>query len=135
MAKEPRAFRALIPDAVGKAEMLRATRATRALRQWPSVVGPLLASKSQPERYEEGTVWVAVADAVWAQELRMAKDTILQRLNQAAGEDLFKSARFGVRKVVPPSPAPEPKTLPDYDRMTLREITERRRRLLGDREP
>ena len=88
----------MLGGAIAQAEVLRAARAQRALRHWPQVVGPGLASRSHPERYERGTVWVAVEGSAWAQELRMIKDVIIDRLEQHAGErGLFIDVRFGVR--------------------------------------
>ncbi len=73
-------------------------RAQRAMRHWEEVVGPLLSERSVPERYQEGTLWVAAKGPAWAQELRMRKDQVLQRLNEIAAEQgLFQDMRVGVR--------------------------------------
>ena len=94
----------VLPKAVENAEVLRAGRASAALRRWPEVVGPLLAEKSVPDRYDRGTVWVATQGSAWAQELRLMKPMILERLEALAGEKgMFVDVRFGVR---PPRPAP-----------------------------
>jgi predicted nucleic acid-binding Zn ribbon protein len=122
----------IIPDAVGRDEILRMARAQRALRRWSDIVGPELAKRSQPDRFERGTVWVAVTGSAWAQELRMIKEKILERLRDACQEkDLFKDVRFGVRPIVKPPAQPEPKAAaaprPHEDR-TIREIAEERLR-------
>jgi hypothetical protein len=83
--------RALRPD------VLKRLRATQIARRWEQVVGQKLFEKSRPDRIDGGTLWVAVKGASWAQELRMRKDEILERLNELAGERLFKDVRFGVR--------------------------------------
>ncbi|MCW5940631.1 MAG: DUF721 domain-containing protein [Fimbriimonadaceae bacterium] len=125
----------MMPDAVGRTELLRAARAKRALQNWPSVVGPILARKSLPDRYEKGTVWVAVSGSAWAQELRMARDRIVARLNEFAGERLFEDVRFGMRPFSPMEPGgPED---PLYDdkplrAMSVEEITRRRLAILRD---
>lgn len=67
--------------------------------RWEECVGSQLASKSAPEKFENGTLWVAVAAPVWVQELRMRKNQILERLNEWADEELFVDVRFGVRPV------------------------------------
>lgn len=88
----------LLEGAVDRPEILRAARAQRVLRQWNEVVGPLLADKVQPDRYDHGTLWVAAVGSAWAQEIRLRQDTILERLNQLAEErSLFLQIRAGVR--------------------------------------
>ncbi|MFN3683614.1 MAG: DUF721 domain-containing protein [Fimbriimonadaceae bacterium] len=121
-----------IAEALGRPEVVRKARALSVLRRWPEVVGPVVARKSHPDRYDKGTVWVAVAGSSWAQELRMQRDQILLRLNELAGEaDLFKEIRFGVRPfVVSDTPQPEPTRSAlrraDTEGLSIREIAERR---------
>lgn len=88
----------VLPRAVENAEVLRAARAGAVLRRWVEVVGELLASKSVPDRYDKGTVWVATKSSEWAQELRMRMPQILERMEAMAGErGMFLDVRFGVR--------------------------------------
>ncbi len=119
----------MLPAAIEQAEVLRIARAQAILRHWPEVVGPLLAERSWPDRFSKGTVWVAVQGSAWAQELRMMKDVILERLAKRAGDDgLFKDVRFGVRpprklEPEPPPPTPAPERQED---LSIREIAARR---------
>lgn len=122
----------MLKDAIGRDEVLRAARAHSALRSWPQVVGSVLASRSTPDRYERGTVWVAVQGSAWAQELRMMKPMILERLSALADEKgLFTDVRFGVRPVQegPFQPIPEPnrpRAKPEIPEMSIRELAELR---------
>lgn len=127
---------AVLESALQQEELLRASRAWRVLRQWGEVVGPALAAKSLPDRYDRGTVWVAVTGPAWASELRLQKDQILRALSERAGEPgLFTKLRFGVRPFAaavveidePDSPAPR---LPATG--TIREIGERLIKKLQD---
>jgi len=94
----------LLSSAVARPEVLRTARAFRVMRRWAKIVGPELAKKSQPDRYDQGTLWVAVINSVWAQELRMQSDTILRRLAEEAGDrSLFEKVRFGVRSLEVPA--------------------------------
>jgi len=124
----------VLPKAVEQAEALRGARAQNALRAWETIVGPVLAQKSWPDRYGNGTVWVAVEGSAWAQELRMMRETILDRLRERSGEPaLFKAVRFGVRPLperplVVEETEPEPAASPDeeYRHLSIREIARRR---------
>jgi predicted nucleic acid-binding Zn ribbon protein len=123
---------AILPDAIARKEVLRAARAQRALRAWPEAVGNLLATKSAPERYDKGTVWVAVEGSAWAQELRMLAPAILGKLAEISGDPyLFKELRFGVRAVKKKAKDADqtrsrfPRR-PDLEPLTIREIADRR---------
>jgi predicted nucleic acid-binding Zn ribbon protein len=130
----------LMPEAIDKHEILRAARAMRVLRRWEEAVGPLLAARSHPDRYDRGTVWVSVQGAAWAQELRMIKDQILGRLRaMAPEEDLFVNLRFGVRELpeAEKAPAPRPSAAEHrlrIENLSIEEIRERRLRAWADEE-
>ena len=50
----------MLRSAVGRPEVLKAARAWRIMHRWPEIVGEGLAERSTPDRYDRGTVWVAV---------------------------------------------------------------------------
>ncbi len=120
----------MLGAAIGREEVARMVRANIVLKEWPAVVGPLLAERSHPEKFDRGTVWVAVEGSAWAQELRMSKETILRRLRERAGDpSLFADVRFGVRPL--PKPGSEATAgQPDLPTPegSIREIAERRLR-------
>ncbi len=122
----------MLPDAVAKDEVLKAARAQKVLKDWANIVGPGLAERSHPDRYDHGTVWVAVEGSAWAQELRMGKETILQRLRDKAREaSLFQDLRFGVRPIkreesIKNEPFDENAHRDEVRGLSIREIAERR---------
>jgi predicted nucleic acid-binding Zn ribbon protein len=120
----------LLNPALGRDEVVRAALAKRALRSWSLVVGEQLGARSCPDRYERGVVFIAVEGSAWAQELRLAKPQILDRLRARAGDStLFVDLRFGVRPLrplEPEAPDPEPPAIPTEDGRTIREIAEAR---------
>lgn len=122
----------MLPDAVAKDEVLKAARAQKVLKDWASIVGPGLAERSHPDRYDRGTVWVAVEGSAWAQELRMGKEMILARLREKAREAaLFQDLRFGVRPIKREEPVKNEPFDDDAHKesvkgLSIREIAERR---------
>jgi predicted nucleic acid-binding Zn ribbon protein len=125
-----RRIKQVLPAAMESPEVMRVARALAVLKRWDEVVGGPLADRSWPDRYTSGTVWVAVEGAAWANELRMMKEDILQRLKDISGEpQLFANVRFGQRKL-PERPVPlkkqEEPELKSTTEMSIREIAERR---------
>lgn len=78
-----------VKSAFADPDLVRVILARRALRQWPEVVGEVIAQNAEVERFDKGTVWVVVSGSAWAHELRMQSPVILDRLNQIAGEQVF----------------------------------------------
>jgi predicted nucleic acid-binding Zn ribbon protein len=71
---------------------LKALGVTRQIKEasvehvWESLVGPEVAAHTHVIRSEAGRVFVAVDSAPWRQELMYQKQEILEKLNQALGE-------------------------------------------------
>ena len=87
----------LIGEAFQNKEVMKAEKDQQVLWRWPAVVGEFLASKTVPDRFEHGTLWVAASGSAWAQEVRLQQVEILERLNTFAGERLFELLRVGSR--------------------------------------
>lgn len=101
----------------------------RALSSWHTVVGEGIARVARPLRLEDDTLWVAVVNSTWLQELRFQQKVILERLNAIVGEEAFKHLRFVVRSQLPPQPqvveTPDPSTrIPDTVRLNDEERAE-----------
>lgn len=104
------------------------SRATRAFAQntdsvlasvraaWPEATGPGTVNHAYPiRRSRAGVVTVACADAVWAQELDMRADELMDRLAALLGDaDAVGGLRFVVADHAIPSadPGPPPRPAP-----------------------
>jgi predicted nucleic acid-binding Zn ribbon protein len=64
---------------------------------WASAVGDQLAAVATPVTEWEGTLTIECADAVWAQELDLMQETLLERLRDQVGDQAPKALRFRVR--------------------------------------
>jgi predicted nucleic acid-binding Zn ribbon protein len=105
----------LLGVSIEQKEIVKAAQAWQALNRWPEVVGEDLARRSWPDRFEHGTVYVAVTGSAWSQELRMIKPVILSRLGSLLGNRaLVQDVRFGVRNL------PERATAPSKARSSTR---------------
>lgn len=124
----------MLSPALGREEVIRTSRAFQILRDWSSIVGEEMASRSFPDRYDHGTVWVAVEGSAWAQELRMQREHILAKLQEKCGDPgLFVNMRFGVRPLPVQEASVEPvakstKAKTRHSDASIREIAEQRLR-------
>jgi len=90
-------LRALIGKAVPRKEVYERLEARQITGDWSNVVGEYLAARSAPEAFDHGVLTIAVSSAPWAQELRLRKAELLDRLNEAAGRELFTDLRVSVK--------------------------------------
>jgi len=65
---------------------------------WTAALGERLAAAAQPVSDRDGTVTVECVDGVWAQELDLMQETVLERLRGELGERAPEALRFRVKK-------------------------------------
>jgi predicted nucleic acid-binding Zn ribbon protein len=63
---------------------------------WGEVVGERIAAVATPVSERGGAVVVSCSDSVWAQELDLMQEQLLERLRGRLGEQAPKSLRFRV---------------------------------------
>ena len=54
--------------------------------EWPNLVGPEIAAHTEVSKLHAGTLFVAVEDPAWRQELIFQKEMIRQKINDVLGE-------------------------------------------------
>jgi predicted nucleic acid-binding Zn ribbon protein len=75
------------------AQLAPATLLAEIQRAWPEAAGAAFAGQSEPVAERDGVVTVACASAVWAQELDLLSERVVQRLNQRLGKPAVRSLR------------------------------------------
>jgi predicted nucleic acid-binding Zn ribbon protein len=73
------------------------TRLAAVQASWAGAVGPRVSAVAEPVSERSGTVTVRCADPVWAEELELMQEQLLERLRERLGEQAPKSLRFRVR--------------------------------------
>jgi predicted nucleic acid-binding Zn ribbon protein len=63
---------------------------------WTTAVGERLAAVATPVSERDGTLTIECADAVWAQELDLMQETLLERLRAEVGDRAPQALRFRV---------------------------------------
>jgi predicted nucleic acid-binding Zn ribbon protein len=61
---------------------------------WSAAVGPQLAAVASPVSERAGTLTIEVSDSVWAQELDLMQEQLLERLREVLGERSPKALKF-----------------------------------------
>jgi len=63
---------------------------------WGEALGERLAAVAKPVSERDGTLTVDCVDGVWAQELDLMQEQLLERLREALGERAPEALRFRV---------------------------------------
>jgi predicted nucleic acid-binding Zn ribbon protein len=74
-------------------ELAPATLLAEVQQAWPAAAGEAFARSCAPVAERDGTVTVACASAVWAQELDLLSEPVLERLNAALGRPAVRRLR------------------------------------------
>lgn len=68
---------------------------------WSQAVGEQLAAAATPVSERAGTLTIECADSVWAQELDLMQEQLLQRLRAELGERAPKALKFRLTSASP----------------------------------
>jgi predicted nucleic acid-binding Zn ribbon protein len=75
------------------AALAPATLLAEVQRAWPEAAGEVFAANSMPDGEREGVVRVACASSVWAQELDLMSERVVEALNEALGRPAVRRLR------------------------------------------
>ena len=75
-----------------------ATLLAEVQRAWPQAAGPAVAPHGEPWAERDGEVLVACPEAVWAQELDLMSEVLVERLNQTLGRPAVRRLRVQARR-------------------------------------
>jgi predicted nucleic acid-binding Zn ribbon protein len=74
-------------------DLAPATLLAEVQRAWAEAAGEAFAAQSEPVSERDGTVTVACASAVWAQELDLLSERVVERLNERLGRPAIRGLR------------------------------------------
>jgi predicted nucleic acid-binding Zn ribbon protein len=90
--RAPRPAAGALREALGQAAPKTTLAAVQAA--WAEMVGERVAAAAEPVSERAGTVTVRCLDPVWAQELELMQEQLLERLRGRLGERAPQSLRF-----------------------------------------
>ena len=76
-----------------------ATLLAEVQRRWPEAAGEAFARHAEPVAERNGVVTVACVSAVWAQELDLLSERVVERLNALLGRPAVRGLRPQARRV------------------------------------
>jgi len=74
-------------------ELAPATLLAEVQRAWAGAAGEAFAAQSEPVAERDGVVTVACRSSVWAQELDLLSETVVERLNERLGRPAVRGLR------------------------------------------
>jgi len=77
---KPRSISGVIARSMRTLGLARQYDGWQVVDQWPEIVGEAVAERAEALRYDDGTLFVAVPDDVWRQQLSMEIESILMRV-------------------------------------------------------
>ena len=93
--KNPTSVSSVLASTLGAYRLDKKLEQYAAFPEWPRIVGEEIAAVTVPEKIIRGnTLVVRVLDAVWAQELSMMKNDILDRIFQLGVGATIDDIRF-----------------------------------------
>ena len=75
------------------ADTMPATLLAEVQRAWPQVAGERFARAAEPVSERDGVIVVACESAVWAQELDLLSERVIEGLNEALGRPAVRRLR------------------------------------------
>jgi predicted nucleic acid-binding Zn ribbon protein len=76
-----------------------ATLLAEVQRAWPEAAGSRFAPHAEPVSERDGVVIVTCSEAVWAQELDLMSELVVQRLNNALGRPAVRRLRVRATRI------------------------------------
>jgi len=121
-AKRPRAklhgLSDELADILGEDSLEELTGLARLRRAWPDIVGPMMATRTEPVQFEateDGRcLWVGVDHSIMAQQIRFLRDDIRKACFKHAGIGKLTHVRTRMTPgagIKPKKPKPKPKRL------------------------
>ena len=80
------------------ARLAPATLLAEVQRAWPEAAGAAFAAQSEPYAERDGIVTIACTSAVWAQELDLLSERVVERLNESLGRPAVRRLRPQARR-------------------------------------
>lgn len=84
----------IIEGIIKDTDIKRRLNESRIFNNWKEIVGSEISKKTRPERISRGTLYLSVTTSIWANELSLMSDKLIEKINSFIGEEVVKKIRF-----------------------------------------
>jgi hypothetical protein len=109
LTKKPEPLGDILQKVLKKMDVPHKRTDRRIVALWKSAVGPQIASRTLPESFRRGSLYVLVSTTAWLHQLQFLKEEILSKLNELSGQDEFQRLFFSIGEF----PEQQPDTVND----------------------
>jgi hypothetical protein len=95
-----------------------------AIAQWDVAVGEHLARVSRATEMRGDTLWVAVTDSAWNQEISLRREQIRVKINEAIGKEIVRDIRTFIGELAPKEKETEVQHVRPHKRNRYETLTE-----------
>jgi predicted nucleic acid-binding Zn ribbon protein len=92
--REAQALSEILGDSLKNLQIDGKINETRVKAAWPEMVGPILASHTQSTYVSRKILYVRIDTPIIRNELQLMRQSLLERLNKAAGAETIKDIVF-----------------------------------------
>lgn len=82
---KPKPVSVALETAVKELGIERKLKEQEVILRWKEIVGDAVARHSVPGKIENGLLRIHVPDAVWRQEIQLAREQMIRKINRAVG--------------------------------------------------
>lgn len=97
----------MLRRALGNSPLSRPLAGWAVVMQWPEIVGPRLAARTNAVEWRDGQLLVEVFGAVWMAELTLQKRALIAHIHAVTGDEAVTSLHFVPASTAPGSDATE----------------------------
>lgn len=91
-------FHEVLPDIIKEFDVNDSFIIIQLKRYWEEITGDIISAHSTPERINGKKIFVSVDHPVYANEISLMKNSLLDRINYILGSELVNDIRAEVRK-------------------------------------
>ncbi|PKL38982.1 MAG: hypothetical protein CVV44_08930 [Spirochaetae bacterium HGW-Spirochaetae-1] len=92
-------FEGLLPDIISELNIEDSFIVESLKVQWESIVGNILATHSMPDRIFKKILFIAVDHSVYANELIMMKDAIMNKIRETTAGDIIYTIKVEIKRL------------------------------------
>ena len=92
-------FEEILPDIIHEYELEKSFTIEELIAQWSSIVGDIISTHSKPDRVYKKILFVGVDHPVYANEIMVMKDTIINLIQSKLPFLMIRDIRAEIKKI------------------------------------